>query len=144
MFHTDESSEVKMIDDIACNGEKTWWYVTKKLHFSWFHVICEITYEINEKFQEIYLIDQVEHLLDIEKNPVMKIVEVDLVSPSYMNGTKRWEMAPLVKIIEGKEQEYQQTVNVFVLANGKHYLESGEQYKEQELIDPRTIFKVKN
>ncbi len=144
MFHTHENSEVKIIDAIAYNGEKTWWYVTKKLHVSWFHIICELTYEANEKFQEIYLIDQVEHLLDIEKNPAMNIIEVDLVSPSYMNGTKRWEMMPLAKIIEGKEPEYQQPVNIFVLANGKHYLESGAQYVEQEIIEPRTIFKVKN
>lgn len=145
MFQTDVSSEVTLPAGLSFEGEKSWWYVKKRLHMYWFHVVCEITYEEDETYTEIFLIDQIDHLLKLNSTPDFHITEVTLVSPSYMNGDEHWKMEPLSEIQEGfvDASDTQTNVHLFILKDGRRYIDDKlSESDEATLVDTQTLFKL--
>jgi len=145
MFQTDVASEIQIPVGINIPGEKSWWYVKKRLHMCWFHVICEVAYDDGETLREIFFIDQIDHLCDLNNHSRFNIVEVELVSPSYMNGDQHWKMEPLSEIQEGVvhdvDNEYR--MHVFILKDGRRYLDNLiSETDEEKIMTTTTLFKL--
>lgn len=141
MFQTDVAAEMAIPIAIALAGEKSWWYVKKRLFLYWFHVVCEVRYDNGERMSQMLFIDQIDHLLELQHNPDVTIQAVDLVSPAYMNGSNRWMMEPLSEIQMGADADNAGSVHRFILQSGKCYTDTTLSDAAQDrLNDMTTIF----
>jgi len=139
MFRTHDAAKRKNF--FAVVGENHWQHVGIVLNRAWFHV----TYEVKDKESVIYaeslLIYNVEDLLEFNAIENFKIKFVDIVSPNYMNGTKRWKMEPLLEIwlcASDEEQNHQE--RVFLLENGSRYKDFAAASFECDFTEDRLIF----
>lgn len=141
MFETVDNAEVSIPAELKDFDERAWWYVTYRLHMRWFHVTCEFNYKDGQATHMLFL-TQLEHLLDIEKEKSIKILQIDLVTPGHMNDGERWQMEPLSEIWIGYEPdtEHRQEAQIYVVADGSHYIDSALETNEEELLDKRKIF----
>lgn len=147
MFQTDVASEVQIPLALNLDGEKSWWYVKKRLHMCWFHVICEVTYADGDTFHEIFFLDQIDHLNDLSNSAQYRIVEVELVSPAHMNGSDYWKMEPLLEIQEGfvREEDSEFHVHTYILIDGRHYVDSViSEGDKLEITTTASLFKFEN
>lgn len=147
MFQTDVASEVQIPVALNLDGEKSWWYVKKRLHMCWFHVICEMTYADGCTSHEIFFLDQIDHLSDLNNNAQYRIVEVELVSPAHMNGSDYWNMEPLLEIQEGivRKADSQYHVHTYILKDGRRYIDSVmSETDKPEIKTTTSLFKFEN
>jgi len=96
MFETYDTARLPSF--FAKDGEYLWSYVGIHLQYAWFQVTYRITVEDAVDISETLFLSHVEQLMEITKRDNIKIEFVDLVSPGYMNGSKRWKMEPLREI----------------------------------------------
>lgn len=63
-----------------------------------------------------------EQLLELASQPV-RIIETNVVSPGYLNGTERWQMEPLSEIRVGIDPNHdgQREIFVLVITSGRRY-----------------------
>lgn len=144
MFETHEAARVDVPAGLADEGEYVWEFIYSRLHMHWFHVVAENTHEV-DGYRElrIFYFIRVEDLLAITESPDWEVTEADLMSPGHMNGTGRWAMDPLVKILKGRESrmEHEQYGYVFVLENGERYAWSFSNC-EEDLTDLKSIYEA--
>ncbi|HEB92837.1 MAG TPA: hypothetical protein ENI94_05095 [Gammaproteobacteria bacterium] len=82
-----------------------------------------------------------EQLEEFSRLKEIKILQVDLVSPKYMNGASGWKMEPLKEIWQAEEPYNKgQPAYVFVLSSNTKYVHSALDTPELELIDKKVIF----
>jgi hypothetical protein len=140
MFLTHSDDEDCFISAICGDGQHAWPYVTLRLPHSWFVVVYQ-DQEDGIKYRQTVLLDTFIQLLKI--NEIKTITEVHLVSPKYMNGQGRWMMSPLIEILEGIEPKTDgQKAHVYVVKNGKRYVESFMETLEENMLHIKTIFKA--
>lgn len=142
MFETYSNAKVVIPDGLRDPDEQAWWYVKLSLHIPWFYVTCDIDYGNNEVLTQMLLITQVKHLVGANKSKTFKIKHVDLVIPQQMNQEGNWKMSPLSEIWVGREPgiEHYQEAFIFVLENGKEYIDSGLHTERKDLLDITKIF----
>ena len=142
MFETYSHAKVVMPEELRSPDEQAWWYVKLSLHIPWFYVTCEIDYGNDEILNQMLLITQVKHLVDINKSKTIKIKEVDLVTPGQINGEGKWKMSPLSEIWIGGEPgiEHYQEASLFVLEDGKEYIDSALNTEKKNLLDLTRVF----
>lgn len=67
------------------------------------------------------------------------VLEIQLVSPGWINGTGRWKMEPLTEIWRAREKESGQLADIFVLQNRSRYAVTALGPVESELDNPRLV-----
>lgn len=138
MFLTNDDCRIKPL--FTQPGEQAWSYVGITHNSPWFHVtVTGLDKEGNECSRN-YMLANTEQLLALKENPNRKISKLDIVSPSYINGSGRWRMDPLEEIWICADEEHQgQYIYKYVLENGARYSESAP-YKAKEDFFDHQIF----
>lgn len=141
MFETHESG--RKFSFFAKQGELNWDFVIIPLSIAWFYATCRIanregiTNTVTFCFSDIIQLKNIHH----EKN--IKLEFVDLVSPSYMNGSDRWKMEPLSEIWLQTSHEYpDQYEYVYVLQNGNFYTDKLAPQPEDSRPTKQKIFEI--
>ncbi|EIU5250136.1 TPA: hypothetical protein NH808_000102 [Pseudomonas aeruginosa] len=100
MFRTSQRAE---IPTSALYGDefRLWTFVEHSLHTPWFYVTVADC-QPGQAFHTMFLVQEVHALeaLLASQNAVMKVTEVQLVSPSHMNKNDRWLMEPLLELVQ--------------------------------------------
>lgn len=123
MFITHSSAQVPIPVGLRPEGECVWNYVSVRMHKPWLHVVYEpVAAKDEHPWRGILFLFSPEQLLELASQPV-RIIEINVVSPGYLNGTERWQMEPLSEIRVGIDpnQEGQREIFVLVIASGRRY-----------------------
>jgi hypothetical protein len=140
MFITHSDDEDYLISAICGKGKHAWPFVALNLNHPWFVVVYQ-EQEGGIRYRKTLLLDTCFPLLEI--NEQKTITEVHLVSPEHMNEEGRWMMSPLIEILEGIEPEADgQKARVYVVENGKRYVESSMDTLEENMLQLKSIFKA--
>lgn len=142
MFETYSNAKVVIPEELKDPGEQAWWYVKLSLHIPWFYVSCDFDYGNDEVLTQMLLMTQVKHLVEAKKSKAFKIKHVDIVIPMKMSQKSNWKMYPLSEIWVGSEPgiEHYQEAFIFILENGKEYIDSGLNTGRKDLLDLTKIF----
>lgn len=141
MFETHDIAEVPIHSLIADDGARLWQYVALRIHIPWFHVVYT---ETEAETSGMIFLSNTEQLLDLQQQIGIKIKQVDLVSPGYINGSTNWKMEPLKEIWEGLELglSNEQKLLLYVLNNGNRYVNSAVGSTESDLTNRQLVFKA--
>ncbi len=133
MIHTRPEGELTLPASLAPAGERSWWWVELGLPIPYLLISIRQTTEQGE-FETTLLTSRVDDLLHIASNeaPSLRIRQVQLLSPHYMNGTEDYQFAAVLQIWrcdDGREDV------VFVLLDGsrQNYFTSSEPPEMDEL-----------
>ena len=139
MFETHKTARLPSF--FANDGEYLWSHVGIHLQHAWFQVTYRIKVEDDLDISETLLLSRVDQLIEITKRDNIKIEFVDLVSPGYMNGSKRWKMEPLREIwLCASDKWPNQQEHVFLLESGARYKNLGAASSEDAFYEDRLIF----
>lgn len=122
MFRTSQHAE---IPTSALYGDdvRLWVFVEHSLHTPWFYVTVA-EFQLGQELHTMFLVQEVcalEALL-ASQNAVLKVTEVQLVSPSHMNKHDRWLMEPLLELVQ---------INGQGARNYEYCVEGGKWYADQ-------------
>lgn len=120
MFLTDNAARHPFASQLYGDGMTVWRAATLATLDEWFYLNCLVKSPEGE-FPEIILISHPSHdllsFLDQRKDDVT-VIDVQLVSPPHLNGTRRWKMEPLVRIWRDPSNSWSHRYEV---ANGNRY-----------------------
>ncbi len=145
MFETQRQAEIPLPPELNSENIQCWSHIQSRLHMYWFHVVYEITHASAENFSYILFLTDIEQLIQLENDPDIELIEVDLVSPGYMNGESRWKMDILKEIIIGTEPDSYagELTYIFVLNNNMRIIYSDSPTTEDNIQNKVSIFKIK-
>ena len=101
-------------------GVKTWSHAHLSLHIPWIFVEYHAGND-DEQVSAMYILFNTEQLMQLSDDPSIKITNAYLVTPRYINESKRWQMDLLKSVSIGFEKGEDQQVNRYVLADAKEY-----------------------
>lgn len=139
MFRTVPQAEIPLSELFSIDGERAWSVVFKSLCLPWFYMTYLIDDTENDLRQTV-LISSTEQLLAFplaDKN--FTVIEIQLVSPGWLNGKDQWMMEPLVEVWQAQEKESEQLVDIFVLNNRSRYTVGALGSAEGELLNPKLV-----
>lgn len=142
MFTTLEGCEFNIPGLLLSKGQRAWKLVFRELAFPWFYVSYTVQAE-EVALEESVCIDLLDSLLQFERDQTachVAITEIQLVSPSWLNGSDRWKMEPLKEVLRGREPAPSgQLVSVYVMHSGARYT-SSIGASETDLSDLKRVF----
>lgn len=127
MFETHESGKVDVPVQLSDPGISLWDYAFTRINVEWFHVVCKTT-EDDGDYQPIrnFFLTQAEHVQEFNQSPDWEILEVQIVSPSYINASGHWDMELVELILRGVDSSTDtgQHGFVYVVNGGRRYVRS--------------------
>lgn len=111
MFKTHQSAEV--FNPLAKVSEKYWAYAEIDIQRPWFYVQYSSHFE-TENYRSMLLFSRIEQLQELSLNQAVKITEVNIVTPSYINKSSNWKMSCLVKIKKGYGKLANQETPIYI------------------------------
>lgn len=100
-------------------GTQSWAYVVQSLELPWFHV--QLGFGPDSRVVFASHVSNWVHLPRVAGDDRLRLVDVRLVSPSWLNGTGHWLMEPLEEVFEGRAEGGNDIGWVFVVATQKRY-----------------------
>lgn len=130
MFMTYRSSEIE-IGKFFGEADTQYWCLTEmSLYCCWF-LVAAVQKQRKESFRRTFLITSTQELEWMLSSVSSKfwISDVQIVTPSYMNGGERWKMEPLLqaRLCVDDQDDYQMLV---------YEVEGGEIYEDASGYDP--------
>lgn len=149
MFETHIEGEIPLPTGIDHPDVRAWSYVHCRLFAPWLHVVREVTYRDEPDgergvLQDMLFLAEVAHLMQLQIMPRVRILSVDLMSPGPLNGTGHWKLEPLAEIWEGLVPMRYEPLRafVYVLEDGRRYVDAPLDIPESELIEKQRVFKL--
>lgn len=141
MFITVDDAKVQIPFPIAAQGEHYWSSVQMQLHNAWFLVGYEIcTDETDHRMRATVFVTSPQDVAAI--GTAVKVMQVALVTPSWMNQSDGWQMDSLKEMWLGSEQHAKGGghATVCVTENGTRHVISALDTPEEELVSLRRVF----
>lgn len=138
MFTTQNSTQLPFLGpaDVYC-----WDRVVVYVNRYWIYVSYDIHIEEGTTLGESTILSNVDQLIDLSVKNGITIQFVDIVSPSYMNGSPRWKMEPLHQIwrsFSAKDQN--KRIYFFQINNGACYQDGNDEFQEDTFDEKKLIF----
>lgn len=122
-------------------NEWMWRAVKIGLRMPWFRLSYLV---LPEEFEDQMLVCSTTELRNavtkLGEDESTKLLNVDLISPPWMNGTERWRMDPLERIDVGTFKGLQHAV--FVLQGGTEYSDCMDEKVQLKLRGKKTFVQV--
>ncbi|MDP1544747.1 MAG: hypothetical protein Q8L87_01905 [Anaerolineales bacterium] len=136
---TTNNTKMNIPVSISAPGESYWASVHVYLHSPWFLVVYEIDCK-EEDFGTVTtaLVSRPGDIVTLGE--AVKITQVAIVTPAWMNKTKSWKMDFLKEICEGFDPRTENIVNVCITKRGARYRIGASDTPESELIDLHRVF----
>jgi len=87
------------------------------------------------------LVYNAEHLNELQNEKDVSNLEIYLFSPDELNKSSRWLLEPLLEIKEVSIYDTKEIVTIFILKNGKKYINTTLDIKKHPFKRHKTIFK---
>lgn len=124
MFITHRQAEIHLGAYLGDDSTQYWQYVEQTTHCPWFYVKIGRR-QGSEALTSMVLIPSIsalEQLLD-EQGADIWLLDVQLVSPAYLNGSEGWKMERLLEVRETLDDMSAGTAYVYSLEGGHVYTE---------------------
>lgn len=144
MFRTSDHSRHPVLSALAGRGGHVWSYVNLTHEKVWFYASYWIRKSETSAWPETILLstaDQVGELFHGFREQITD-TRLMLVSPGRVNQTDDWLMEPLKEIWCGREPVHQDKVFVFVLIDGRRYIDAKRAVGYAELLDLECIVSI--
>lgn len=141
MFMTTNNTKMNIPVPIAAPGESYWASVHVNLHSPWFLVVYEIGCDEEDLRTETTVL--VSKSIDVVAiGMAVKIVQIAIVTPSWMNRTKGWKMESLKEIWDGfaPNDKGGNFITICVTKGGARYVIGASDTLEDDLPDLRRVF----
>lgn len=136
MFQTVDSTRDPVFSALAGEGRHVWSAVSLPLNRPWFFVSYTCFTEDGPHTSSI-MVDSASKILEIAGliGDQVRLDDVLLVSPGWVNQTTGWKMEPLAAIWEGQDPLRSVKAQIFVLTDGRRYLETPLASDPSSLVD---------
>jgi hypothetical protein len=133
VFETFPQAEIRVPPGILGLGVKCWHCVLRSTAEPWFHVTYDVLRD-GESWAHVMLCDRVEQLTEFcRPSPDgICVQEVQLISPSWLNGTDRWKMERLAELWQCSDRTQVGRANIFVMEDGSRYSEASVKLTSEE------------
>ena len=141
MFKTHQSAEV--FNPLAKASEKYWSYAEIDIQRPWFYVQYSSYFE-TENYRSMLLFSRIEQLQELSLNQSVKITEVNIVTPPYINKSSNWKMSCLDKIKKGyaKLAGQDSPIYIYELMDGTEILHNTTGADIAQTIKFETVFSL--
>lgn len=133
MFTTYRSAEVEFscLGDPRYSGTQIWRYVEQELMCPWFYVQVRRPGSTGTDLSMLMLpcARDIAAMVDCE-TPSWCIEQVQIVTPTHMNGTGRWQMEPLRRITIHESPALGGVCECFEVSSGNLYTSGGSRILE--------------
>jgi len=142
MFGAHKSDEIKMPKALRAGAFKYWANIEVCLFLPWFLVVYKVS-DDDYIYTRTELVSKIETLINFTEEFGCDLIEVSLASPGRLNHTNRWKLEPLKEIKVGFEPELTngQDAKIYILKNGKQYIDSSLDTPLKKLKNVESIFR---
>lgn len=118
MFITHKNAEVTTPFVMKEDGEHWWHYAMVTIHKPWLYVEYEPIVE--NPLRSMYLLERIDQLLSLQKRTDIRITEVHVVTPKYLNNTDSWRMSRVKQVLRGIQKRHgdEFPVEIYVFNDG--------------------------
>lgn len=140
MFITHKPAEIFLSAYLGDDSTQYWQYVEQTTHCPWFYVRVGRQQGSEALTSMVMLpsISALEQLLN-EQGADIWLLDVQLVSPAYLNGSDGWKMERLLEVRETADDMSEEAAYVYCLEGGHIYSETVGS-STSDLHNPRIIF----
>lgn len=145
MFETYTETEIPFGKKYEEVGIKVWGFVERRIHSHWFHVTCEAIDSERKEYTPNLFYSDVKQLLALNEHnkTSVNILTVEIVTPCHMNGSDHWKMEPLKELwLAWSPKPKNSYTHIFILENGKRYVEPDIGTSENKLTDRQLLLKL--
>ena len=120
MFITDVTAHHPFMSNLAGKGKDAWKVVTLSMPKEWFYVSYSVTTPSGEHTETALITHPAGELISVlaSESEGVSVAGVQLVSPPYLNRSKRWKMEPLVRLWKKPSDPL---ASVYEVEGGKRY-----------------------
>lgn len=140
MFETNKSAKVDNALNVYGDDNHLWSQVLLSIHTPWFYIVINNRVDEDLVKRNILLLSKLDELSKINAGAQGQVEQVYLVSPGHINKCDRWMMEPLERVLSGLEPHYDQSANVYVVGDGRQYVDSGLGSSAEELREMKTVY----
>lgn len=129
---------------LAGKGENVWTYVNLTHQTVWFYASYVVRKPDTCAWSETMLLSSVEQVTEVCRNfrELIEVTRMMLVTPGRMNKTDDWQMEPLKEIWCGRDPKHGDKVFVYILVDGRHYVDSICAVEYSELQDLECLISI--
>jgi len=144
MFTTTDLAHISHDDIFDYEDEKWWSFIQVPLFAPFFLVIYEIRDDNSDVFYRTYLLSNVRQLRAALLDRSMNVNEVQILTPSNVDGKHSWEMNPLGSIHTGRYENYPDGPEaiVYELRDGRRIVEAGASDTESKITALEQWFSI--
>lgn len=126
MFRTSNHARHPVLSSFAGKGECVWTYVNLTQETVWFCATYENRASADCSWPETILLSTIEQVVELchDFSERVEVTQLMLVSPGQLNKSEKWIMEPLREIWRGQDPHHGDTVHVFALQDGRHYVDA--------------------
>ena len=142
MFQTLEGGELMspVFQRDVPSGTQSWAYVVQPIELPWFHVLLGFGIETRVLFAA-HVRNWV-HLPHSDKDDTLRLLDVRLVSPGWLNGTSSWVMETLLEVLEGVFEPSGEVGWIFVVDSGRQYAPPSLDGSTRELTRVKSLYRA--
>lgn len=136
MFRTSDHARHPVLSALAGQGGHVWSYVNLTQDKVWFYASYQVRKSEMGTWPETILLSAVDQVRELCRgfDGVIENIELMLVSPGYVNQTDAWKMDPLHEIWCGQDPKHRNNIFVYVLSDGRRYIDSQQVVDCSELV----------
>lgn len=141
MFMTVDDAKMKFSFALAGGGEHYWSSVQMALNNAWFLVVYEVCGDENDhRMRSTIFVASSKDVVAIGK--VVKIMQVAIVTPAWMNDTDGWKMDSLDEMWLGSEPKAKggNTATLCVTETGTRHVISALDTPERRLVSLQRVY----
>jgi len=142
MFSTIKEDELHFMPFIYKKGQKFWSSIMLEDN----KALIQVTYHEppDDEIPKTAFLQGAEQLERLTNVDELELIEVNLLSPAWLNKKGKWLLDPLSKIFVGSEPgEHWHDVFIYELDNGQKYIESALETKEENVTQITCVFDKK-
>ncbi|MCU7858577.1 MAG: hypothetical protein KZQ86_01830 [Candidatus Thiodiazotropha sp. (ex Lucinoma kastoroae)] len=142
MFETFDDAEVTQPKLFGENDSRQWAYVYRRLHNTWFHVVCQPVDPELHYAPRIFFMPNVNDLVALAGDPSAQIVEASVVTPERLNGSGAWQMDGLKQVLVGWQEVKGNALRVLIytLQDGRRLIDASPEVRDSHIRDPEILW----
>lgn len=139
MFITDARARHPFMSALLDDGMQAWNSINLSIEAEWFWVSYLLKMDEGRIRETILLssLSQVVEVFEQAQGDRIEILEVNIVSPPYLNRSTHWMLEPLREVWRARNPRTGRVAHLYCVAEGKEYVEADnalEEFTERQLL----------
>jgi len=144
MFETIDAAEMNMPVGLLGEGQRMWEFVNYRLHMHWFYMLYHTEFDEDSESSDFALFTNEEQIAKMASFSHVKIIDLYIVSPGYLNGSDRWKMEKIKEIWTSKNKNHESSLEgkIYVLQDNSEYKHPVYTSENEDLIKDKIFVKL--